>query len=130
MDRQNGFTVLEIIIAIVVIVAAGAFFYLQKRDLVTANLDTQRKTATNAIYYNLEHIYYPANNAYPETLTPEQLKGLDPSLLTDPTGKTISEQGSSLRYEPTNCNTEGKCRYYTLTALLDNEADFVKINAR
>lgn len=129
MDRQNGFTVLEIIIAIVVIVAAGAFFYLQKRDLVTANLDTQRKTAVNSIYYNLENIYFPANNAYPETLTVEQLTGLDPSLLTDPSGKEISQQGSSIRYEPTNCNVDGKCRHYTLTALLDNEADFVKVNA-
>ncbi|HSE29228.1 MAG TPA: prepilin-type N-terminal cleavage/methylation domain-containing protein [Candidatus Saccharimonadales bacterium] len=128
MKNQNGFTALEIIIAIVVIVAAGAFFYFQKRDLVTANLDTQRKTTANTLYHNLEAIYYPTYGFYPEVITLEQFKGLTPSLLTDPAGIPITEATSTLRYEPYGCNVEGKCRGYTLVALLDNEANFVKIS--
>ncbi|HEU5187227.1 MAG TPA: type II secretion system protein [Candidatus Saccharimonadales bacterium] len=123
--RQKGFTVLELIIAIVFLLAAGTFFYVQKRDLEVANRDSQRKTAINAIYYNLEDIFLPANKFYPEALTADQLKGLDPSLLTDPDGKKVGEEESNYRYEPKDC-TEGKCKSYTLTANLEHEADYIK----
>jgi prepilin-type N-terminal cleavage/methylation domain-containing protein len=126
MDRQNGFTVLELIIAVVVIIAAGAFFYVQKRDLVAANLDSQLKIAANAIYYNLEDIYYPKNKSYPEVLTADQLKGLDPSSLIDSKGKAAGQEGSDFRYEPKECDADGKCKKYTLTTVLQNEANFVR----
>jgi len=130
MNRQSGFTALEIIVAIILIIGAGAFFYLQKRDLVEANLDSQRKTAVNTIYYNLEVIFYPNNSAYPETLSVEQLKGVESSFLTDPSGKAVNEIGSTIRYQPTNCNTQSLCKNYTLVALQDNEANFIKTSAR
>lgn len=123
--NQRGFTVLELIIAIVVLVVAGLFFFIQKRDLEIEARDSQRKTAINAIYYNLEDIYYPANGAYPEHLTADQLKGLDPAFLKDPDGKTVGEEGSNYRYEPKDC-TDGKCKSYTLTADLENEADYTR----
>ncbi len=123
--RQRGFTVLELIIAIVVLLAAGGIFWVQKRNLETANTDAQAKTAINAIYYNLEDIYYPTNQSYPEHLTADQLKGMDPAQLKDIKGKAVGEQDSTYRYEPKDCK-DGKCKSYTLTADLQNEADFVK----
>lgn len=123
--RQRGFTVLELIIAIVFVVAAATIFYVQKRDLEIANRDSLRKTAINTIYYNLEDVYYPAQKAYPEALTADQLKGVDPALLKDPSGKSFGEEGSTYRYEPQDCNG-GKCRAYTLTADLELEADYTK----
>jgi hypothetical protein len=90
-----------------------------------ANRDSTRKTAVNAIYYNLEYVYYPTFNGYPEHLTTDGLKGLDPSTLKDPNGKTVGEQGSDYNYTPKDC-TNGVCKSYTLTANLENEADFTK----
>lgn len=123
--RQRGFTVLELIIAIVFLLLAGSFFYIQKRDLEAANRDATRKTAINAIYYNLEDIFYTANKFYPEALTADQLKGLDPKILSDPNGKSFNQEGGDFRYEPNDC-LENKCKSYTLRANLEHEADFVK----
>lgn len=121
--RQKGFTVLELIIAVVFLLAAGTLFYIQKRDLEVANRDSQRKTAINVMYYNLEDVFYPTNKFYPEVLAADQLKGIDPSILTDPNGGKIGE--GNYRYEPKDC-VEGKCKSYTLSADLEHEADFVK----
>jgi Tfp pilus assembly protein PilE len=112
--RQRGFTVLELIIAIVFLIIAGTVFYIQKRDLEIANRDSQRKTSINAMYYNLEDVYYPQNQGYPQNLTADQLKGIDPSVLKDPSGNAVGDQNSDYRYEPKDC-TNGKCKSYTLT---------------
>lgn len=125
MTRQRGFTVLELIIAVVFLLAAGTIFFIQKRDLEMANRDSQRKTAVNAIYYNLEYVYYPTLSGYPEHLTTDGLKGLDPGTLKDPNGKAVGDQGSDYAYTPKDC-TNGICKSYTLTANLENEADFTK----
>jgi hypothetical protein len=124
---SKGFTVLELIIAIVFLVIAGTIFFMQKRDLEIAARDSARKTSINAIYYNLEDVYYPANKSYPEALATDKLKGLDPNMLKDPNGKAVGEEGSNFRYEPKDCK-DGKCKSYTITADLENEADFTKNN--
>ncbi|SRR6266550_707652 len=124
-NKQHGFTVLELIIAVVFLLAAGTIFYVQKRDLEVANRDSTRKTTINAIYYNLEDIFYPANKAYPEKLTADQLKGLDPTLLKDPNQVTVGDQNSDYTYEPKDCNGS-RCKSYTLRANLEHEADYVK----
>lgn len=124
-NLQRGFTVLELIIAIFLVLVAGTVFYVQKRDLEVARRDSTRKTAINAMYYNLEDIFFLNNRFYPETLTPDQLKGVDPELFKDPNGLTVGEQGSNYRYEPKDC-TDQKCKSYTLTADLEHEADFIK----
>lgn len=123
--KQRGFTVLELIVAIVFLAVAGTVFFVQKRDLSVAANDSQRKTAINSIYYNLEDVYYPANKSYPLNLTSDKLKGLDPEMLKDPNGKTFGEEGANYRYEPKDCDGD-KCKSYTLTADLEKEADFVK----
>jgi Tfp pilus assembly protein PilE len=123
--RQRGFTVLELIVAAIVIIAAGTIFYMQERNWETALRDNQAKTSINAIYYNLEYVYFSTNHSYPQFLTADQLPGLDPNTLKDPDSKKIGDQTSAYRYEPKDC-TAGKCKSYTLTANLRGEADFVK----
>lgn len=122
---QRGFTVLELIIAIVFVIVAGTVFYVQKRDLEVQARDSDRKTAINAIYYNLEDVYYAANKAYPQKLTADQLPGLDPSILKDPEGVMVGDQSSDYSYTPKDC-TNGKCKSYSLTANLEHEADYTK----
>jgi type II secretory pathway pseudopilin PulG len=122
---QRGFTVLELIIAIVFVVAAGTIFFVQKRDLEVQARDSARKTTINAIYYNLEDVYYAANHAYPQKLTADQLKGLDPTLLKDPEGVTVGDQGSDYSYEAKDC-ANSLCKSYTITANLEHEADYTK----
>ncbi|MGD8373306.1 MAG: type II secretion system protein [Candidatus Woesebacteria bacterium] len=125
MQKQRGFTVLELIIVIVFLLVVGTVFLVQRRDLQVSSRDNQSKTAINSIYYNLEEVYYATNNAYPETLTADALKGLDPTILQDPDGVTIGEQDSTYRYEPKDC-LDGLCKSYELRADLEAEADFVK----
>lgn len=125
MKRQNGFTVLELIIVIIFLVIAGTIFFIQKRDLEVAKRDSDRKTAINSIYYNLEDVFYPTSQYYPEKLTSDGLKGLDPNVLKDPNGKAVGEEGSNYLYEPKDC-TDGKCKSYGITADLEHEADYVK----
>ncbi len=125
MSKQRGFTVLELIIAIVFLVAAGTIFYVQKRDLEVFKRDSDRKTTINQLYYNLEDVYFPGNQAYPERLASDTLKGVDPQVLKDPRGITIGDYGSDYRYEAKDCK-DGKCKSYTITANLEAEADFSK----
>ncbi|MGH7196803.1 MAG: type II secretion system protein [Candidatus Saccharimonadales bacterium] len=125
LTSQRGFTVLELIFAVVFLIAAGTVFYVQKRDLEIARRDSDRKASINAIYYNLEDVCYPAQKAYPESLGADKLKGVDPDVFKDPSGKAFGEEGSNYRYEPKDC-ADGKCKSYTLTADLEREADYVK----
>lgn len=124
-NRQHGFTVLELIIAIAFVVVAGTVFYVQKRDLEVQSRDSARKTAINAMYYNLEDVFYATNKFYPEKLTADQLKGLDPSILKDPEGVAVGEQNSDYSYEAKDC-AEARCKSYSLRANLEHEADYVK----
>ena len=124
-NRQRGFTVLELIIVIVFLIAAGTVFYVQKRDLEVQARDSARKTAINTIYYNLEDVYYTAHKSYPQALSADQLKGLDPGTLKDPEGVAVGEQNSDYTYEAHDC-TNGQCKSYTLRADLEHEGDYVK----
>ncbi len=125
MKIQKGFTLIELIAAIVLLFAAGSLVLLQKNDIEASNRDGQRKTAVNAMYYHLEKIYYQSNQAYPEQLNKTVLKGISPDLLQDPSGLVVNEARASLRYEPRGCR-DGKCQGYELRADLEKEADFIK----
>ena len=125
MPRERGFTVLELIGTVIFLIAIGTIFWVQKRDLQVASRDSQRKTAINAIYYNLEDVYYPAHKTYPEKLTADQLPGIDPTTLKDPQGVGVGDPKSNYNYAPKDCQN-GQCKSYTLSARLEHEADFVK----
>ena len=79
------------------------------------------------MYYGLEEVFYPTYKYYPQTISSDNLRSVDPTLFTDPDGIAINTAGSAYTYSPTNC-TDGKCKSYTLKSTLENEGDFVKIS--
>ena len=114
MKRQAGFTVIEVLVAIIFLGVATAVAFTQLVTIQREHQNDRKKTA-----------YYKQHGSYPEKITDETLPTMDKELLKDPSGKKLGDNGSAYRYEPTNC-TGGKCKSYSLRAMLDGEADFVK----
>jgi type II secretory pathway pseudopilin PulG len=125
MKRSQGFTVIEIIVVILFLSVASAVLFIQKDNLAATQRDNQRKTAINAMYYNLEEVYYPKNGYYPSKIDSKALPAMDPSLFTDPDGNAMTDSGSEYHYDGTNCNNN-QCKSYTLSADLEQEAKYVK----
>ena len=123
--NSHGFTVIELIFIIVLIGAASIIFFIQKNGLETVAQDNTKKTAINAMYYSLEEVFYPANGYYPQSISSENLTSMDPALFTDPDDIALGSTGSAYTYSPTDC-TDNKCKSYTLTTTLTNEADYTK----
>jgi prepilin-type N-terminal cleavage/methylation domain-containing protein len=134
---EKGFTVVELIVAIVVLVVLTTFFIIQRNSLEASQRDQQRKTAVNAMYYDLKEVFFAKNNYYPKTISRDNLTAIDPDLFTDPTGtilsgdKYVDKDGNQLssgnyHYSATNCNSDGQCKNFKLTADMETEAQFVK----
>lgn len=94
-ERSAGFTVIELAVVAVVFVIAGVLIFIQLSNLKTANQDSERKTAINAMYYALEEVYYKKHQSYPSGLTSATLPSVDPSLFTDPDGFTLGKEALS-----------------------------------
>lgn len=124
--KQRGFTVIELLVVIVLLVVGGWLFFSEKARVQAVQRDAARKVAINAMYYNLEEVYYPANHYYPVSIDSKTLRAMDPSLFTDPRGNKLGTSGSDYRYEATGCSTDGKCTGYTLRAQLEREGDYIK----
>ncbi|MBQ3309066.1 type II secretion system protein [Candidatus Saccharibacteria bacterium] len=127
MKKKTGFTILELVVVIVFVTLAVILFFVQKVNIDAMNRDETRKTAINAMYYGLEEGFYAENGYYPETISEENLKVIDPKLFTDPSGKVLGEAHCSYTYESANCE-DGKCKEYTLRAVLEKEDDYIKKN--
>lgn len=125
IKKSYGFTVIELILVVSIFSFASVLFFVQKNNLNIVNQDSQRKVSINAIYYSLEEVFYPTNGYYPQTVTSDNLKSVDPDLFTDPSGTIINTAGSDYTYKPLNC-TANKCKSYELKATLAKEADYVK----
>lgn len=125
MKQRAGFTVIELMLAIVVIGVIAILLFVQKNTLDQTTRDNQRKTAINAMYYSLENSYYAQHKSYPNHLNSGVLTTMDPELFADPFGVKIGEADSDYRYLPTDCNGD-KCKSYTLRADLEREDDYVK----
>lgn len=125
MRKQSGFTVVELLVAITLLIGAGVLVMQQKSQIEKVDRDRERKTAINAMYYSLEEVYYAANGSYPSKINSANLKSMDPELFKDPNGMLIGEQSSNYRYDPTNCEAN-VCKGYTLRATLENEADYTR----
>jgi type II secretory pathway pseudopilin PulG len=126
MKRTQGFTVIELIVAIVFLAVATTLLFIQKNNIEAAQRDTDRKTAINAMYYNLEEVFYAKNGYYPSKIDSKTLRAMDPELFTDPDGfKMNDDSDAEYRYDGTNC-TNDKCKSYTLRADLEKEDDYVK----
>lgn len=125
--KRKGFTLVELIIVIAFATLLLIFFFLQKSNVDAMDRDEQRKTAINAMYYALEEGFYTQNGYYPETISEENLKVMDPALFTDPFGINLGVEGSSYSYEAANCE-DGKCKEYALRAELEKEDLYIRRN--
>jgi type II secretory pathway pseudopilin PulG len=123
--KQRGFTVIELLALIAILIIVGTVFWTQKTSIETSAQDDKRKTAINALYYSLEEVYYPANKHYPKTLSVSTLPSVDPSLFKDPQSTEIGKAGSDFSYEGKDCDGDA-CKSYSLRSKLSNEADYVK----
>ena len=122
---SRGFTVVEVLVIVTVLVFASILFFVQKNNLEVATRDGQRKTAINAMYYGLEEVYFKQNNHYPRTINETVLPSVEPALFTDTNGVKLGESTSEYRYEATNC-IDDTCLAYSLRTTLENEADYIK----
>lgn len=127
MKTKSGFTVLEIIIVAVFATLLLVLFFVQKSNIDAMERDEDRKIAINAMYYALEESFYKENGYYPETISEENIKVIDPALWTDPLGYNLGDANGSYSYEPANCQ-DGKCKEYILKATLEKEDTYVKYN--
>ena len=127
MKRERGFTILELVVVIFFASLLLILFFLQKLNLDAMHRDEQRKEAINAMYYALEEGFHTKNGYYPENISEENLKVMDPSLFTDPSGINLGQEDSDYTYEAANC-TNGKCKEYTLKARLEKEDTYIKKN--
>ena len=127
MKRKQGFTIIELAIVIIFAGLLLILFFLQKINTDAMHRDEQRKEAINAMYYALEEGFFTENGYYPESISEENLKVMDPQLFTDPDGINLGIEGSSYTYEPANCEN-GKCKEYTLRATLEKEDEYIKKN--
>ena len=127
MKAKKGFTVPELLIVALFASLLVVLFFVQKANVDAMNRDDDRKTAINAMYYSLEEGFYKENGYYPEEISEEVLKMMDPALFTDPLGMNLGTEGSSYSYEAANCS-EGKCKAYILRAVLEKEDIYIKKN--
>ena len=127
MKRERGFTILELVVVIFFASLLLILFFLQKLNLDAMHRDEQRKEAINAMYYALEEGFHAKNGYYPENISEENLKVMDTSLFTDPSGINLGQEDSDYTYEAANC-TNGKCKEYTLKARLEKEDTYIKKN--
>lgn len=125
--RSHGFTIIELIFIIVLLITASVLFFVQNNNLQVAGRDEARKTAINAMYYSIEEVYFKANGFYPRTIDSTVLPSVDPALFKDPSGVKLGEADSNYRYEPYDCSND-QCKKYTLRTILENEDDYVKQN--
>lgn len=127
MKSKSGFTILEIIVVAVFASLLLVLFFVQKSNIDAMERDDDRKTAINAMYYALEESFYAKHGYYPESISEENIKVIDPALWTDPLGYNLGDPMGSYFYEPANCK-EGKCKEYTLKANLEKEDTYTKYN--
>ena len=126
--KQRGFTVIELLVVLVLLIVGGWLFFSEKDSVSAVQRDAARKVAINAMYYDLEEVYYPQNNYYPQSISSKILRAMDPALFTDPYGVQLGESGSDYSYDAIGCTTDGHCSGYTLRSNLERESDYVKTN--
>ncbi|MCB9822043.1 type II secretion system protein [Candidatus Nomurabacteria bacterium] len=124
ITNQSGFTIIELLVFITVVLAITIIAASNIRDLRANNRDQESKIDINATAYQLE-VFHEKNNYYPEKIEAKIIPGLEEKSIKDRNNLTISEPGSSYTYKPSGCS-EGKCKNFELKANLEKEAPFVK----
>jgi prepilin-type N-terminal cleavage/methylation domain-containing protein len=145
LQRKNeGFTIVELLIVIVVIGILAALVVTTFTGIQQRARNTERETDIKAVHGQLE-AYYAQNGSYPfrddvnnATWRSTNMKGLDAEALKDPKGTaqtltaTPGTSPPSYGYNPAQtddsaCTTAaGNCTKYTLTANLEGGGTFSK----
>lgn len=125
LKYSDGFTIIELFVAITVLVLIGALAIIQKNDLEASQRDQRRKTAVNAFYSGLKNGYHKENNSYPTTIDEKNLPYIDKSLFIDPRGKKIGTLGSDYHYRGLNCEAES-CQKFSVSTVMEKEGVYKK----
>lgn len=123
MRRTSGFTVIELISAVVLVVIVGTLVVLQKNNLDAASRDQQRKTSVNAIYYGLKQGYFAKTGSYPSVLDKNSMPYVDPKALQ----QVGNDKQYALKYRGLDCENT-KCKGFELKTNLEKEATYKKTN--
>ncbi len=141
-SKQQGFTIVELLIVIVVIGILAALVITTFTGIQKKARDTERNTDIKALHGQVE-AYYATKSNYP-TLTnindsswrATNMKGLDQEALKDPKGSgyTVAATQSNTQYgyavtNDSNASCEADettCTKYTLTANLEGGGTFSK----
>jgi prepilin-type N-terminal cleavage/methylation domain-containing protein len=130
--KQEGFTIVELLIVIVVIGILAALVVTTFTGIQQKARDTERQTDIKAIHGQLE-AYYAQNGSYPAlaqvndaTWRSTNMKGLDSEALKDPKGAsaalaaTVSSTAYGYAATPGTCTTAAAdCTGYSLEADLE-----------
>ena len=135
--KQQGFTIVELLIVIVVIGILAALVITTFTGIQKKARDTERKTDIKALHGQIE-AYYAQNGYYPQLsdVTIANLKGLDADALVDPKGGSLKAGASDADqygYDVfagttgTACTTAAQnCDGYTLEATLEEGGTYSK----
>ena len=135
--KQQGFTIVELLIVIVVIGILAALVITTFTGIQKKARDTERTTDIKALHGQIE-AYYAQNQYYPvlADVTTTNLKGLDGGALVDPKGGSlVAGTGDSSHYGYKVTQSDGStactlaaqdCQKYILTATLEGGGTYVK----
>ena len=142
--KQNGFTIVELLIVIVVIGILAALVITTFTGIQQKARNTKRETDIKAIYGQVE-AYYAQNGKYPTlanindaTWRSTNMKGLEAQALQDPkaSAPTLASAPAANVYsyavtasDGTACDNSTKdCAQYTLTATYEGGGTFTRSN--
>lgn len=142
--KQQGFTIVELLIVIVVIGILAALVITTYTGIQAKARNSKRQTDVNSVQTQLE-AYFAQNGHYPSltdmndsSWLTTNMKSLDKSALQDPQGSSqtlvASPVAKSYAYEVANssgtsCESDDTtCATYTLTATLEGGGTFAKSN--
>lgn len=142
-QKSKGFTIVELLIVIVVIAILATLVIVTFTGIQQKARDSKRETDIDALDSHLEAFY--ADNGYYPTITDlttsswvaSNMKGFDPSALTDPKGNIITGNAPAAgtyaySYVTQGCTTTSpssstnECTSFVLTAELEAGSTFVK----
>ncbi len=143
-SKDQGFTIVELLIVIVVIGILAALVVTTFTGIQQKARNTERQTDVKAIHGQVE-AYYAQNGKYPTlanlndaTFRTANMKGLDEEALKDPKGSASTLAGTAaantysyavLASDDTACDNSTKdCAKYTLTATYEGGGTFSKSN--
>ena len=144
--KQQGFTIVELLIVIVVIGILAALVITTYTGIQAKARNSKRQTDVQSVQTQVE-AYFAQNGHYPSfadlsssSWLTTNMKSMDQSALHDPsasgTGLTVSQTAGSKVYQYAPLNSGGTscesddttCATYTLTATLEGGGTYQKTN--